>query len=367
MGTITSRRRRDGSAAYLAQIVFKRDGAIVFRQNKTFDREPAAAAWIKKREAELAKPNALMKARAGATSPTLADAIDRYTAESLKQAGRTKLQVLRTIKQHDIASLRCGEIASQDIVHFAQAIGKTAKPQTTANYLAHLGAVFAVAKPAWGFDLDPQAMSDAVKVAKRLGLTSKSRERSRRPTLPELDALMKRFAESKLRRPDSTPMQVLIAFAIFSTRRLEEITRMRWGDLDEAHSRIKIRNMKNPGEKIGNDVWCDLPTEALRIVRAMPRKADEIFPFSAGAIGAAFTRTCKLLEIVDLHFHDLRHDGVSRLFELGLSIPQVAAVSGHRSWTSLKRYTHMRQTGDKYEAWPWLDALAPPPVSQGAE
>ena len=57
--------------------------------------------------------------------------------------------------------------------------------------------------------------------------------------------------------------------------------------------------------------------------------------------------------------HDLRHDGVSRLFEMGLSIPRAASVSGHRSWQSLKRYTHIRQAGDKYENWQWLERICP--------
>jgi CheY-like chemotaxis protein len=39
-----------------------------------------------------------------------------------------------------------------------------------------------------------------------------------------------------------------------------------------------------------------------------------------------------------LHSHDLRHDGVSRLFEMGSTISQAASVSGQRSWSSLKRY-----------------------------
>lgn len=60
------------------------------------------------------------------------------------------------------------------------------------------------------------------------------------------------------------------------------------------------------------------------------------------------TRACKLLDIKDLRFHDMRHEGVSRLFEMGWNIPHVAAVSGHRSWVGLKRYTHIRETGDKY-------------------
>src|SRR5215831_10607941 len=65
------------------------------------------------------------------------------------------------------------------------------------------------------------------------------------------------------------------------------------------------------------------------------------------------------LGIDDLRFHDLRHEGISRLFEMGKTIPQAAAVSGHRSWTSLKRYTHIRQTGDKYKGWKWLPILEP--------
>jgi integrase len=156
-------------------------------------------------------------------------------------------------------------------------------------------------------------------------------------------------------------MQALVAFAIFSARRLEEITRITWTDLDEAESRVIVRDMKNPGSKLGNDVACDLPPEALRIIRAMPRTVPTIFDSSPDAISAAFTRACKLLEIKDLHFHDLRHEGVSRLFEQGKTIPQVASVSGHRSWSSLKRYSHIRQTGDKFASWPWLEAIAPSP------
>jgi integrase len=165
---------------------------------------------------------------------------------------------------------------------------------------------------------------------------------------------MKHFKDRSSATPSSIPMHRIIAFAIFSTRRQEEIIRIAWKDLDKEGRRVLVRDMKNPGQKIGNDVWCDLQEEALAIVEAMPRVAEQIFPYSTDAIGASFTRACKLLGIEDLRFHDLRHDGVSRLFELGLNIPRVASNSGHRSWTSLKRYTHLRQTGDKYDGWKWL-------------
>jgi integrase len=88
-------------------------------------------------------------------------------------------------------------------------------------------------------------------------------------------------------------MVKIVLFALFSTRRLEEITRITWDDLDEVHSRVLVRDVKNPGEKAGNNIWVDLPPEALRIAKSMPRVVPQIFPSNPGAITAAFTRACK--------------------------------------------------------------------------
>jgi integrase len=227
--------------------------------------------------------------------------------------------------------------------------------------MSHLASVFAVARPAWSYPLDKQAMDDALTVMRRLGAVRKSRSRDRRPTIAELDRIMAHYAEREKRRPDMVPMTRIIPFAILSTRRQEEITRIAWDDLDRKHSRTLVRDMKHPGEKIGNDIWCDLPAPALAIIDAMPRKVDRIFPYSTDAISASFTRTCAVLGIEDLRFHDLRHDGVSRLFEIGMNIPHAAAVSGHRSWQSLKRYTHIREGGDKYAGWKWLEIVTKKP------
>jgi integrase len=243
----------------------------------------------------------------------------------------------------------CSKITSVDIIAFAQAL--KVQPQTVQNYLSHLGAVFAIANPAWGYPLDRQAIKDAMVVAKKLGVTSKGNSRDRQPTLDELDRLMEHFGTIQARRPASVPMKKIISFAIYSTRRQEEITRIAWDDYQG--NRVLVRDMKHPGDKMGNDTWCDLSPEASAIIESMPKTGPCIFPYSTDAISAAFTRACQVLGIDDLHFHDLRHDGVSRLFELGKTIPQTASVSGHRSWSSLKRYTHVRQSGDKYENWQW--------------
>lgn len=352
MGTIIARTRKDGTVGHTAQIVIKQKGAIVHREARTFDRRQAAKAWLARRETELAAPGALERR----PDPPLGVVIDRYIADSRKQIGRTKAQVLATIKTYDLAEMRCSKITSADIIAFARSL--PVMPQTVQNYLSHLSAIFAIARPAWGYPLDRQAILDAFAVAKRMGVTAKGRSRDRRPTLEELDELMEHFGEVKARRPRSAPMQKIVAFAIFSTRRQEEITRIAWPDYDG--NRVLVRDMKHPGDKQGNDTWCDLPPEAAAIIETMPRSKGVIFPYSTDAISAAFTRACKMLEIADLHFHDLRHDGVSRLFEMGKTIPQAASVSGHRSWQSLKRYSHLRQTGDKYEQWKWKRPVTQP-------
>lgn len=353
MGSIIARKRGDGSFGYRAQIILKRKGKILHREARTFDRREAAKSWMARREVELSEPGALARTE----DPKLSIVIERYIAESKKKIGRTKLHVLNKIKTYEIADLHCNHIKSEHCVTFANALLVTGmKPQTVNNYLSHIGAIFAVAKPAWGYPLDRQALKDALVVTRRMGITGKSGSRNRRPTLDELDRLMEYFGKVKQRRPASVPMQKIVAFGIFSTRRQEEITKIHIRDYDEKHSRVLVRDMKHPGDKMGNDTWCDLSPEAVSIIKSVRHK-ERIFPYTTDAISAAFTRACLFLGIDNLHFHDLRHEGVSRLFEMGKTIPQVASVSGHRSWSSLKRYTHLRQTGDKYENWKWLNVV----------
>lgn len=352
MGTITSRRRRDGTLGHTAQIRIKRDGRLVHSESETFDREPAARIWMAKREEALAKPGGLDKAKV--KDPLVSEAIAQYELETKREIGRTKKQVLKTIRESDLGKLRCSEATSQALVGWAQDLGKTREPQTVQNYVSHLASVFAIARPAWGYPLDQQAMADARAVMGKMAITARSGERDRRPTLGELDQLLQHFTRQRQHRGDTIPMAALAVFCLFSTRRIDEACRIEWGGLDQERSGIWVKDMKHPGEKVGNDVFVSLPPEAMQVVLAQPRTAKRIFPYNSKSVSTAFTRAAAFLAIEDLHMHDLRHEGVSRLFEMGWTIPQVATVSGHRTWSSLKRYTHVRQSGDKYTGWPWL-------------
>ena len=357
MGTITVRKRKDGSTSYTAQIRIMQKGVAVYQESQTFDRNASEPAWIIRVETEMSVPGAIEKAnRSGVTVKQM---IERYLLEyeKLMPLGKTKRATLRAISETWLGKLEDREVTSQKLVEYADGrmMNDGIQAQTVGNDLAHLGAVLSVARPAWGYDIDPMAMPDARKVLRKLGGVARSKERNRRPTLAELDAILEYFSDMRDRRKQQIDMLKVTTFALFSTRRQEEITRIRWDAIDEERQAVLITDMKNPGQKYGNDVWCHVPDEAWRILQSMPRVSDEVFPYNARSVSASFTRATAFLEIDDLHFHDLRHDGVSRLFEMGWDIPRVASVSGHRDWNSMRRYTHLRGNGDPYKDWSWLE------------
>lgn len=366
MGSIYIRKRKDGSTVYSAQIRITQQGKTVYQESQTFDRKATAQNWIKRRETELAVPGAID--RANRTGISVRKMIEQYLEEyeRLQPLGRTKHMTLNAIARSWLGDVLDRDVTSQRLVEYA--LGRISddgiQPQTVSNDLSHLGAVLAVARPAWGYDIDPLAMPDARRVLRKMGAVKRARERDRRPALDELDRLLTYFTEMWDRRRQQIDMVRTIGFALFSTRRQDEITRIRWDAIDAERQAVLITDMKNPGQKLGNDVWCHVPEEAWQILQSMPHVSEFVFPYNAKSISASFTRACCFLEIDDLHFHDLRHDGVSRLFEIGWDIPRVASVSGHRDWNSMRRYTHLRGRGDKYQSWHWLDRIITGPKQE---
>lgn len=347
MGTITQRTTK-GGLVYTAQIRLKRSGKIIHSESRTFERKAIAQKWMTAREAELQKPGAI---NAG-PDPTLSEVIKKYLAETTARMGNTKRRVLEAAAAADVGKLKCSGVTSVKLVEWVTAM-QDCGPATRRTYVSHLSPVFRIAEAAWGYPLAKEQIEKAQVVLNDLGTTAKSKERSRRPTMDELGKILGYFKETRERKPDSVPMVTLIVFSIFSGRRQGEICRILWKDVEAG--RVLIRQMKDPKNKATNNVYCDLTPEAQRIIDAQPRSGDRVFPYNAPSVSTIFSRACTFLKIDDLTFHDMRHEAASRLFEMGWTIPHVAAVTGHKTWQSLQRYSHVRQTGDKYKDWTWLE------------
>lgn len=106
-------------------------------------------------------------------------------------------------------------------------------------------------------------------------------------------------------------------FAIATAMRLDEICHIAWEDFDPDHKMLLVRDRKD----VSDYDACVLVHEQKEVSKSSKGR---IFPYNSRSVGTAFRRTCRALEITDLHFHDLRHEGASRLFEAGVGGP------GHR-------------------------------------
>ena len=101
---------------------------------------------------------------------------------------------------------------------------------------------------------------------------------------------------------------------------------------------IKGRILVLPMSKNGSSRQIPLTKKAIQILN------DSKLPFvtTPNALRLSWSRLKKKGNIKDLHFHDLRHEAISRFFEKGLSIPEVALISGHKDARMLFRYTHLK-------------------------
>ncbi|WP_231747186.1 tyrosine-type recombinase/integrase, partial [Burkholderia sp. BDU5] len=154
--------------------------------------------------------------------------------------------------------------------------------------------------------------------------------------------------------------------AFTSAFRRGELFRLTWSDLDVERRLALVRDRKHPRQKKGNDEWVPLIGDSLEVLLRQPRypvppeyeakrKMDPkiephpneyIFRFDKSTASKYFKLACDDKGIVDLRPHDLRHEATSALFEDGWDIPEVAAVTGHKDWRNLKRYTSLVRACD---------------------
>ena len=79
------------------------------------------------------------------------------------------------------------------------------------------------------------------------------------------------------------------------------------------------------------------------VLKALPQQTTgPVLETTANAIRCIWKRTLKALGIENLRWHDLRHEAASRFFEKGLHPLEVASITGHKSLTMLRRYTHLQ-------------------------
>lgn len=290
------------------------------------------------------------------TTGTVYWLLDRYIAEmngtngqrAVKPLGESHECILRAIQRRPTAWKLATDLRRQDIVDLARELAKDRSPATVMQYISYLGGALKYAGSAW--DDCEEVTAESVTAAKpflqKNGFIGKSVPRKRVPTDDEIERLIAYFEGQKRR---TIPMPEIIAFALVSTRRLGEIARIRWDDIDwnrvtdgQPTPMYMVRDLKHPTKKKGNDKWFPLLPELAEIIRMQQRldpndSTECVFKFNTHSASAAYTTARHRLGITGLRFHDSRRRAITMWLARLKSPHKVKQISGHDTTMILER------------------------------
>lgn len=306
--------------------------------SRTFKTLAAARAFA--RDTESAMDHGAWIKPPDASLTTVDQVIDRFIAEvdSVRPFGRSKLHSLQ-VTSRAFKGVKVQDLTPQDVMEFGKGRRAEIAKSTLQQQLTFFAQAIDMGRTLWGLELKDNPVRAAMKVMAQLSMTGGSRKRDRRVQPGEIERIL---AEA----PKGHWIVPIVLIAVECGMRQKEIAELHWEDISFERKTILIRDRKHPTEKEGNHQLIPLlpAVEALlRAEREVSKGVGKVFPVeNASSVSDRFARTCKRAGVEGLRFHDLRHEAISRMFERGMSIPEVAAISGHRTWTQLKRYTNLK-------------------------
>jgi integrase len=370
------------------QAVIRRKGQPL--QSKTFAKKIDAEAWA--RDVENKMDRSVFVDRSLAESTTFTDAASRYVKEVLpsKRSGDRDKYRLKSLTE-EFGAYSLATITPSMISTFRDkrlALGLSA--QSVVHDINMMSRIFKTAVLDWGIPLASVPTSLVRKPAV-------SNARTRRLVADEEIRLLAAIDQGE--NPWVKPIVIL---AIETAARQSELLSMTWKDVDLKKRIARLRGAD--GRELKNkDTFRDVPlsSRAVKVLDALPKTLrGPVFPVTAEAFKQSWQRAVRrarltyeqetllsrlvargLLEkeaktetrkvlvlggrkpakptpprtetlkitaaladdplLVDLHFHDLRHEATTRLAEK-LQIHELMKVLGHKSTKMVARYYHPR-------------------------
>ena len=265
--------------------------------------------------------------RTEAEATLVKDVLQRYAEEVLptkrsEQSDKSRIKTLTdTFGDYRLASLTSTQIAK-----FRDQRLQVVGPQSVIHEINLLNRVLKTATMDWGIAL-PGGLPTA-----QVRKPTKPRGRDRRVPAGEIARIIEATESAELR--------TIVVLAVETGMRRNELASLRWEDIDLKKQTAHLSKTKT-------DVPRTIPLSkaAVAVLKTFGVKDEgRVFSLQGESMSQAFERACEphRADISGLRFHDLRHEATSRLFEKGLNVMEVAAITGHRTLDMLKRYTHLR-------------------------
>ena len=290
----------------------------------TFDTKAEAQRWAAEIEGDMSRSRFVDTREAEST--TLTEALTRYVnevSESKKGSAQEKVRAKKWQKsawgEKSLAAIR-----SSDMAAYRDAELKAGKSTATVRLnLALISHLYTVASKDWGI----QGLKNPC-TAIRMPKGSKQRER--RPATAELKSLLKHAGDINAELP------VIIELAVETAMRRSELVMLR---KDQVRGRVAFLEDTKNGERRS----VPLSKRAVELLEGLPTPIDggRFFHLKLDSVSNYFALACEAAKIKDLRLHDMRHEATSRLFERGLSMMEIASITGHKTLSMLKRYTHL--------------------------
>ena len=295
-------------------------------QTRTFIIKAHAQAWARKVESEIERR--LISPTFRRTSEiTLGELIARYVTvvTARKRSHIQEKNRLTKLSRLPLSKIAAANITPHDIGKLRDERLMEVGSQAVRHDLNALSQVFTVAIREWDLGLFVNPVQGVWK-------PPISDARERRLSLLEAEAL-----NDQLERCDKN-FGDLVCLALETGMRKGEILRIHGHDLNLPNTTLVIPFTKNGTSRI--IPLSKVATEILQ--RRREKLEDALFPYDEPWCRYHWRKLLAGTGLTDLHFHDLRHEAISRFFEMGLSVPEVALISGHKDYRMLSRYTHLR-------------------------
>lgn len=294
---------------------------------KSFDTKANAERWARSLEAELDRCGALPDTRP-AEKTTLAQVLERYrdTVSPTKRSSVTEIARINAILRRPICHRTMALLSSADLATYRDERLKTVAPATVIRELNTISHAIDTARREWDIHL----AQNPCKLVRR---PSPPKGRTRRLEGNEEQILLAAADAGRVRY-----LRPLIELAVETGMRRGELLSLRWDHID-----LERRVAHLPLTKNGTSRDVPLSTRAVETLRSLRTgESTTVFTAAPNAVRLAWERLRRRVGLEDLHLHDLRHEAVSRLFEKGFNVVEVASISGHRELRMLQRYTHLR-------------------------
>lgn len=316
--------RRLATGRWQAQIRLKGHAPA----SESFDTKALAREWATKTEAAMRRGE---HDDARELRQTLAKLLDWYLEDITprKRSQATEESQIRRLRA-DLGHHTLAGLSVDAVLAWVDERGEQVSGSSVRKELNLLSNVLRLARAIKRLPLRENVAATARDILSATKALAPGRSRDRRPTDDELTALREHGAKVWPLLP------ALIDYAIETAMRRGEIVAQR-----REHRRgalLDIPETKTTARTI------PLSPRAQAILDGLPKRLDGMTwpPLHPDTLSDHFATACKRAGITDLRFHDLRHEAASRLFERGLSVAEVASITGHRDWRVLRRYTQIR-------------------------